>query len=215
MLVGRILKRLPGISFFYVDWFKKFIKLVDITLIKRFLILYTTITKMTNYQLPYFGQIDLTQLEEYYDVDIKWNERKLNIDLNFEGKTISEAEIEKVKTFLDNISKFDAQNKIHIQDDFETQPSMTVDYINFYLDEFDDEELSEIIGINDKQTSKEIQLLNQLKLVRIGFYPDGKYDSESHAVFDYSIDLDGEPSNQLLVVIIDKNGELDHITWES
>ncbi|RBQ02797.1 DUF2004 domain-containing protein [Pedobacter miscanthi] len=170
---------------------------------------------MTSYHLPYFGEIDLTQLKEYYDIEIKWNERKLNIDLNFGGKTISEEEIEKVKIFLDNIGKFDTQNKNHILDDFETQPSMTVDYINFYLDEFDDDELSEIIGINDKQISKEIQLLNQLKLVRIGFYPDEKYDSERYAIFDYSIYLDGEPSNQLLVVIIDKNGELDHITWES
>jgi hypothetical protein len=37
-------------------------------------------------------------------------------------------------------------------------------------------------------------------LIRIGLYPDGKYGTEYFGVFDYSIEIDGKMSDQLLVV---------------
>lgn len=55
--------------------------------------------------------------------------------------------------------------------------------------------------------------LKKLKLGRIGFYPDGKYGTESFAVFDYIVDR--ELSNQIIVVNIDKKGNLINLAWES
>jgi hypothetical protein len=67
----------------------------------------------------------------------------------------------------------------------------------------------------DNNLPQELQLLNKLRLIRVGLYPDGKYGTDHFATFDYSIDIDGEPCNYLLVVNTNEKGDLDHITWES
>lgn len=169
---------------------------------------------MKNIELPYFGQIDFTQLNEYYSAETEYNGLILRLDLNFENKNISEVDAENIKKFLNNIADYDIQNKTEITKDFDNEGEAK-DYINFYFDEFDDEELSGIINYQNLNKPKEEQLLSKLILIRIGLYPDGKYDTEYYAVFDYSIEIDGEPCNQLLVVKTNDNGDLDHITWES
>ena len=169
---------------------------------------------MGNIELPHFGQMDFNQLNEYYSSETEYNGLTLRLDLNFEKKIVSEEEAENIKKFLDNISVFDIQNKTEITKDFNKEGEAK-DYINFYFDELDHEELSGIVDYKNLNKPKEEQLLNKLRLIRVGLYPDGKYDAEYYGVFDYSIEIDGEPCNQLLVVKTNKTGNLDHITWES
>jgi hypothetical protein len=152
-----------------------------------------------NIDLPHFGQIDLTQLKEYYSAETALSGTMLRLDLNFENKSISEEQAINIKVFLDNIPTLEIQNKSSIDKDFNDGG----------------EELENIIDHDDKDKPKEQQLLSKLKLIRIGLYPDGKYGADYYGVFDYSIDIDGEPCNQLLVVKTNENGDLDHITWES
>ncbi len=169
---------------------------------------------MANFEFPHFGQVDLTLLEEYYSIKIEWKGSFLNLDLNFLNKQITQEQAKIIKVFLDNIDNFEIQNKSVIDKDF-LEEGETADYINFYLDELDEDELSKIIDNNDKQSSTNNQLLDKLRLIRVGLYPDGKYGADYYGVFDYSIDIDGEPCNQLLVVKTNETGDLDHITWES
>ena len=88
----------------------------------------------------------------------------------------------------------------------------SADYINFYLDELDESELSAIIDISNKSRSVELQLLDKLILANIWIYPDTE---NNFGVFHYSIELDGEPCNQLLTILTNEYGELNDITWES
>jgi hypothetical protein len=169
---------------------------------------------MKNVELPYFGQIDFAQLNEYYSAETKYNGQTLRLDLNFENKNLRDEEGEDIKKFLDNILAIDIKNKIEIAKDY-TNEGETKDYINFYFDELDEQELSGIVDNQNLIKPIEEQLLNKLRLIRVGLYPDGKYDAEYYGVFDYSIDIDGEPCNQLLVVKTNKTSDLDHITWES
>ena len=113
--------------------------------------------------------------------------------------------------FAKKIPEFDNQNRNYIKSDFEQDVSMTSDYLNFYLDELDESELGGIIDLKNQKKSKNSLLMEQLNLIRVGIYPQASY----FATFDYSIDIDGEPCNQLLVVNINQNGTLDYITWES
>jgi hypothetical protein len=170
--------------------------------------------EMANYQLPYFGEVNLNELEDDYRTTIKLAEKDLNIDINFENKTIQQEAIVTINNFLENIIKFDKQNLKVIESDFK-ESGETSDYIKFYIDELDEEELSNIVDIKNVNISKEKQLLSKLKLIRVGLYPDGKFGADYFGVFDYSIDIDGELCNQLLVVKTDEKGDLDHITWES
>ncbi len=169
---------------------------------------------MPTIELPYFGQIDFTQLNEYYAANTILNEWTLSLDLNFENKSINQEDAKHIKYFLDNILVFDQDNKTEIRKNF-NEGGEAVDYINFYLEELDEEELRAIINYDDASRPKEEQLLNKLKLIRVGLYPDMKFGADYYGVFDYSIELDGAPCNQLLVVKTYSNWRLDHITWES
>lgn len=167
---------------------------------------------MKEYSLPYFGELNFTALDEYYDIDIDLNGNTISIDINFENKSSDRNKLDTVKSFLDQINNFDQKNKCYIEEDFQKEGD-ALDYVNFYFDEFDENELSGIVDFNNEVVVKERQLLNKLKLIRVGIYPD--HNPECYGVFDYSIDLDGEPCNELLVVTTDEKGNLDHITWES
>lgn len=163
--------------------------------------------------LPYFGEIDIEALLDYYNINTSFNNKQVSLDINFLNTSISEAVYERINAFLDNIREFNNQNKSIIERNFK-EGGEVVDYIQFHLEELSEEELASIIDNNNPRTREE-QILNKLRLVRIGLYPDGKYETSYFAVFDYSIEIDGDPSNQLVVVKTNERGELDHVTWES
>ncbi|WP_339918469.1 DUF2004 domain-containing protein [Yeosuana marina] len=163
------------------------------------------------FEKPDFSEIDLEKLTNYYDWTLKFGERKLNLDLNFETESTNQSELNQILEFVNKIPEFDNQNQNYIKSDFEQDVSMTSDYLNFYLDEFDESELAGIIDIKNRKKSRNSLLMEKLNLTRVGIYPQASY----FGTFDYSIDIDGEPCNQLLVVNINKDGTLDHITWES
>lgn len=167
------------------------------------------------YTLPYFGIIKLNDLKENYYTSANGVHNPISIELCFENKSISQEMADGLHTFLQNIDKLDQHNKANIKKDFEERESETSNYINFYLTEFDETELSDIIGENQGNTAIEKHLLNKLELTRIGLYPDGKYGATYYAMFDYTIYLDGLPCDQLLVVFTDQQGSLDNIGWDS
>lgn len=168
---------------------------------------------MKTFDLTYFGVINITQLEKDYRTKTIYSSKALNLDINFENESIDEEQALEINHILNNISAIDEENRKQINKDFKKKGE-TRDYITFYLEELFEEELQEIIDYNDKSISKEKQLLNKLILIRVGLYPDNASIGYS-VVFDYSIEIEGEPCNQLLVVKTDIKGKLDHITWES
>ena len=165
------------------------------------------------YKLPHFDEMEITQLDEYYSVEIEQNGQKIGIDLNFEEKEIETQLFDAVKTIIENIELEDSKNRTYITSDFNDENGDTVkEYLKFHIEELA-EELSEIVNFEDKSNSSEKQLMEKLKLSRVGFYPDGKYDTESFVVFDYIVDR--ELSDQIIVVNIDKEGKLINLAWES
>ena len=166
---------------------------------------------MANYSLKYFGQIDSTNLEEYYDVNINLNGEEIQIDLNFENKTIDTKQLDAVKNFIEKIADFDKKNKKYIEQDYSNDDCDTVKtYVEHHLEEIDKAELSGLVDFDNKSISPEKQLLNALRLVRVGLYPDS---DDQFAIFDYSIGKD--LTNYLVVINTDKNGKLDYMTMES
>lgn len=164
-----------------------------------------------SYELPYFGQVDLTNLEDDYHVVSEISKRDIRLDLNFKNKIIAPLRADSIKAFLQNIGTLDKQNKVIIEDDFKKEGEVS-NYINFYLEELEEEELIRVAGVGEGLA---VRLLNKLKLIRVGCYPDNKYGTAYFGVFDYSIDIDGEPCEQLLVIKTDEHGNLMEVTRES
>ncbi|MDR2221679.1 MAG: DUF2004 domain-containing protein [Flavobacteriaceae bacterium] len=170
-----------------------------------------SVKQITSTELPYFGEINYAQLDEHYSTEIEFDSFRLNLYLGFKSKNIHREEIESVKEFLEHISVFDIQNRIEINNDLNNEGEAK-EYVDFYIDELEEEELSEIIDYHNLNESKEQQLINKLRLVSIGLYSD---DNQHDGVFEYSIEIDEVMSNQVLVIYTDINGNINHISWES
>ena len=166
---------------------------------------------MSNFKLPHFGFIDPASLEEYYDVEIPFSGTEIQVDLNFNNKTIDPARLETVKQFIENIRIHDLNNKKYIDADYNDEDGDTVKfYLEHHLEELGKAELGELINLNSKSTEHEKQLLKKLRLVRVGLYPDSE---DQFAIFDYSIGQ--EITNYLVVIFTDENGNMDYMTMES
>jgi len=166
---------------------------------------------MTAFTLPYFGSINPSSVEEYYEVDIKFEGNEVQIDLNFENKDIDPSKLDTLKTFLENIDQMDALNKGYINKDYKDKNGDTVKfYLEHHLEEIDEETLSSLVDFNNKSIEPEKQLLSKLHLVRIGLHPDNE---KAFAIFDYSIDPDF--TDYLVVINTDKDGKLDFMSMES
>ena len=166
---------------------------------------------MANYLLPHFEELDPKNLEEYYDVEIDFNGHEIQIDLNFDNKSIQSERLDIVKKFIENLSAYDTKNKKYIKEDYADEDCDTVrTYVEHYIESFDKEDLSEFINFDNLELTPEIQLMNSLRLVRIGFYPDSE---ENFATFDYSINP--EIADQLVVILISVTGEMNYMTMES
>ena len=164
---------------------------------------------MPSFKLPHFGVIDPTNLDEYYDVDIDFNNKEIQIDLNFESKTITVERLEILRHFIENIRIHDINNKKHIENDFSDGDTVQ-EYLENHIEELATDDLAQLIGSNIKTVDQPKLLLKKLHLIRVGLYPDSK---EQFAIFDYS--LGQELTNYLVVINTDENGNLDYITMES
>ena len=166
---------------------------------------------MATYTLPHFGQIDTTNLEDTYDVEIEFDGDKIQIDLNFDDKTIGTKRMDKVKKFIEKIKDLDVKNKKYIEKDYKDEDADTVrTYVQHHLEEIEKEKLKDLVDFNNEKVDPEIQLMKKLHLVRVGLYPD---DEDEFAVFDYSIGK--ELTDYLVVINIDENGKLEEMTMES
>jgi hypothetical protein len=158
--------------------------------------------------LPYFKEIDISMLKDYYEVDIEFEEKKLQIDLNFEKESIVEKEMDPVVSILENLNEAILKILNYIQLDFKNGDEVN-EFINFHLEELSEEELKGLFTNANSNLSKEEQFLSVIRLKRISLYPE----EEIFAIFDFSID--DEVSQYLLVVKVNAQIELDHITMES
>jgi hypothetical protein len=164
------------------------------------------------YELPYFGDLDLTDLGDYYDTEIEFNGRLVQLDLNFDDRETTIDKLDAIKDFLGKLKQQDQRNKGYIRTDYEEvlyEDSVHF-YLNFHLEEIGEEELIGLVGPGDEDLPVEEQLLDKIELVRIGFYPD---EDGFFAICDYSFGR--EITNYILVISVNKKGELLDMTVES
>jgi hypothetical protein len=164
---------------------------------------------MSTYNLPPFGDLETEALDSYYDVDIDFEGRTIQLDLNFEEDTIETKRLDMVKDFIARLSEFNKKNLVSIHEDFDDGDTVK-EYIEHHLEELTKEDLAALIDNNNKKVSQDLQLLGRLQLVRVGLYPGS---DEQFATFDYSIGQ--ELTNYLVVLFTNEKGELDYMTMES
>ncbi|MDY0933353.1 hypothetical protein [Chryseobacterium sp. CFBP8996] len=100
---------------------------------------------MKEYTLPHFGNLTTENLEEYYDVSIEFDGDEIEIDLNFENKTIDTITMDKVKNFNENIEKYNKLNHTYILNDYNDEDGDTVrSYLEYHLKVVEKDALSDL-----------------------------------------------------------------------
>jgi hypothetical protein len=164
---------------------------------------------MNSYKLLHFEDIDLDSVEDYYSVDIAFQNHTIQLDLNFTEETASKGSLDAVRQFIEGLDVYAAKAQAAIRNDFDTTDTVK-DYIEHHLEDIDKDELDELLADSDKSIAVEQQLLAKFALVRAGFYPE---DDDDFAMFDYTISRD--ITQYLIVVKFDNKGSVVDIAMES
>ncbi len=160
-------------------------------------------------ELPFFGTIIMSNAKDYEVEGININGNNVSIDLNFELDEITSKTLQSVRTILSNIENIEKDVKNQIRQ-YVDQPGMVNEYYKFHIEEIDSQTLHDYLQDTDQNLPTEFRLFSKTKLKRIGFFPDSV---KFTVVFDYRVL--NEYSDDILVVILDENGEIEKITVES
>ncbi|MDU1893053.1 MAG: DUF2004 domain-containing protein [Dysgonomonas sp.] len=153
----------------------------------------------------YFGEINLDELEEWYDTELELNGKKVEVSITVStaSKSLDKDDIQKIDDYIENLQSNEENIRFFIQEDFKRKGE-TKDYIDNQIEEQDKEDITYLIRDADKKLSKEEKLLSALILLRIVFYPEK--EDNMFAVFDYTINE--ELTDDLLAVKLYKNDSI-------
>lgn len=157
--------------------------------------------------IKYFKDVDFNT--DYLDTTIEFQGREIELDINTDEVLGKNSWVKEYEEYISKLEIFKEKIDKEIIKDFEDNGT-TKEWIDFHL-----EELGEAIKENglldncDKNLSLDRQLLSMLKIRRIGIYPE----YEDYAIWDYI--FNDEISDEILVIVTDKNGNIIDITWES
>ena len=159
--------------------------------------------------IPPFGKIDSSELEDYYDGEISVMGNKTEVDLNFESESIDESKLIELNKYLGTIDTLSNKAFVAISEDWDLDDDSETArfYFQHHLEELDEEEIKSIFGNTEVDKSL---FMKALHLVRIGFCPE---DDDSYAIFD--IQLPAEYTNYLMAVTFKSNGDLSYISMDS
>ncbi len=160
---------------------------------------------MNMYSAKYFGEIDLNNPNEWYETELEVNDKKVEILFTVSSvcKSIDKEAIQQIETYLDNLQDNESYVRSCMQENFK-QKGNVMEYINFFIEEFDKEDIADLIKGIDKKLSKKEKLLSILVLLQIVFYPER--DDETFAILDYTVSE--ELTDELIAVKLYKDNSI-------
>lgn len=148
----------------------------------------------------------------YSDTEVEIKGGKLPITVWDLGEKIGKKEIKNLDKFISNLEAYITISEQAIEEDYNTDFGMVVEYIIYHLDNLNRIELIEL-GIDDEQPLvKKIKILyERLNLKSVNLYPTETLGN--YAVFDYTINF--PKTDLLLVVKLKMNGDINELVMES
>ena len=161
------------------------------------------------YNSTYFGLIDFENPQEWYEIEMELNNRKITVSITILSKnSVNKGAIERIDNYLSDFEKNEQFiRKIIFQNYIEQ--GETKNYVGFIKEDLATSEIASLTKANINLSDDE-KIVQQLYLHQIVFYPE-KGDT-MFSVFDYTIDE--ELTDNLLVVKYYKNENIK-ITIES
>lgn len=157
--------------------------------------------------IKYFKNVDFNT--DYLETTIEFQNREIELDINTDVVLGKDSWVKEYEEYISKLEVFKEKIDKEIIKDFENN-GITKEWVDFHLEELGEAiEEEGLLKECDKKLSLDRQVLSIIKLRRIGIYPE----YEDYAIWDYI--LDDEISDEILVIVTDKNGEIVDITWES
>lgn len=157
--------------------------------------------------IKYFKNVDFNT--DYLETTIKFQNREIQLDINTDVVIGKDSWVKEYEEYISKLEIFKEKIDKEIIKDFENE-GITKEWVDFHLEELGEAiEEEGLLKECDKKLSLDRQVLSIIKLNRIGIYPE----YEDYAIWDYI--LDDEISDEILVIVTDKNGKIVDITWES
>ncbi|MCD6067704.1 MAG: uncharacterized protein K0S33_2530 [Bacteroidetes bacterium] len=158
----------------------------------------------------YFGEIDIDNTNEYYDSEITLNLKPVEVTIDFNVlRNIDKEYLNQIEIYIDSLKTHETSIRNLFQTDFK-ENGFAKAYVDALIEYQDMEELEVLTEKSNGNLSFDEKLLSELQLLRIVIYPDK--DDNVFAVYDYTISE--EITNDLLVVIVSKDGGI-RLTIES
>ena len=162
---------------------------------------------MVKVNIKYFKNVDFNT--DYLETAIEFQNREIQLDINTDAVLGENNWVKEYEEYISKLEKFKEKIDKEIIEDFEND-GITKEWVDYHLEELGEAiEKEGLLKECDKKLSIDRQILSVLKLRRIGIYPE----YEDYAIWNFI--LDDEISDQILVIVTDKNGEIVDITWES
>lgn len=163
---------------------------------------------MSKKEISYFGEVDI-QEDDYIQgsATICGQTVRLSVDLD-EDKEIPRQWWVELEDYLSHLEEYKAHFEKSIVEDY-NNGGTTAEYVSWHLEELED--IDALLSTANQVGTKAEQFLSLLtqRLQNIAFYPG----EEGYAVWDFMID--GECSDEIIVVYSDNKGKVVKITWES
>lgn len=157
--------------------------------------------------IKYFKNVDFKI--DYLETTIEFQNREIQLDINTDAVLGENNWVKEYEEYISKLEKFKEKIDKEIIKDFEND-GITKEWVDYHLEELGEAiEEEGLLKECDKKLSLDRQVLSIIKLRRIGIYPE----YEGYAIWDFI--LDDEISDEILVIVTDKNGEIVDITWES
>lgn len=157
--------------------------------------------------IKYFKNVDFNT--DYLETTIEFQNREIQLDINTDAVLGENNWVKEYEEYISKLEIFKEKIDKKIIEDFENN-GITKEWVDFHLEELGEAiEEEGLLKECDKKLSLDRQVLSIIKLRRIGIYPE----YEGYAIWDFI--LDDEISDEILVIVTDKNGEIVDITWES
>lgn len=157
--------------------------------------------------IKYFKNVDFNT--DYLETAIEFQNREIQLDINTDAVLGENNWVKEYEEYISKLEIFKEKIDKKIIEDFENN-GITKEWVDFHLEELGEAiEEEGLLKECDKKLSLDRQVLSIIKLRRIGIYPE----YEGYAIWDFI--LNDEISDEILVIVTDKNGEIVDITWES
>ncbi len=144
---------------------------------------------MSTHLSKYFGEFELADPEEWYETEIEFNERTLEVLMtcSSEAKNIDQTFLQTIDDFIDNFSDNEKLVRLSFIDDFKNGGE-TKTYIDSQIENQESEEIENLIDRADEKLNNAEKLLSVINLLRVVFYPEK--EDRMFAIFDYTISED-------------------------